>query len=258
MNKIVNSFYKYTDRLIEASHKKISKNLINVDDVAMEAAKRIEGHNFKTFEPFQIGDISKTPTLKKLNAERSFRDIFIDVTDKIEDYGRFDGNKGVISINESITNDFSFLLITLKHELRHAADWVYNNDNFGGDDITTDYTQVENYYNRPTEIKSFAGEVAEELFFEQIKPNEQNKIIEFLQNSEYSVMYENLKEESRKTFFQYVYSELHKFYQKQGSIDKNAKNLINLDFVTETVLDWFHENPNGKMIKIKDLVEGKT
>lgn len=108
---------------------------------------------------------------------------------------------------------------SVAHELRHAADYIFNSKNlkpagFGEDSYDLREVDPEKrnqkYINNPTELKSYAGEVALD-FYKAVggDPSLLNmeKVKEVLQNSR---IFKYVEDKNKRAFLQRAYSEFNK------------------------------------------------
>jgi hypothetical protein len=118
----------------------------------------------------------------------------------------------------------------VSHELRHAADYLLNKNNlesqgFGQDSFNPAIKDVKEqnhkYFNNPTEMKSYAGDVAKKLysFFEgDIGRFRDTGLLNHLLNKYKAWVY--LYPENKKKFLQRVYSEFQRMlYSGYGKED---------------------------------------
>lgn len=91
------------------------------------------------------------------------------------------------------------------HEFRHIVDFIYANAGHGKLDLMP--TSEEEYFNSDTEMKSYAGDIAQSIFREHGYMVENHNILEDLKKYP---AFNNLRLENKKKFMLRVYNELQK------------------------------------------------
>lgn len=134
----------------------------------------------------------------------------------------------ILTPEKNLNRPFIFSQIKgiVAHELRHAADFLFNEANkdkagFEGDSydpsISDTSVRETNYINNPTELKSWAGNLAEKMY------RKSNGNPDFFLNSdnlravlETDRAWKYVKSENRKSFLQRAYTEFQKMITRGG------------------------------------------
>lgn len=102
------------------------------------------------------------------------------------------------------------ILQTVEHELRHAADWAYQEAGAPGrffDEIAGDIDKIpgDKYYNIPTEIRSFAGNAAREIwrvYGKRWRNMDGAKLVEIASEKDPRMSLMRIDESNRRKFLQ--------------------------------------------------------
>lgn len=132
--------------------------------------------------PYRLADVFPVDFLQNPIANNLFKRIFLvwdpEMSDKAKGGFSWHRNQGLIRLNAKVifgesasySNAFHSILDVLSHEIRHAADWAYKGfeafETENPEEKRFQETITEEYVNSPTELKSWAGTVADRIFQE--------------------------------------------------------------------------------------------
>lgn len=250
------------------------------------------------FPPTKLGTMVQGPLLKTPEASRLFADVEVYLTDKFGSANPralawFSAQKGVVGVaveellhrtlkgkmRPKMSTLVEILQPLLAHELRHAADWAYKESTTPGkwkEENPThslqDPKREEKYINSPTELMSYAGNVADAVWnrwgpsYASLSGQD---LIETM-TSIYPEVMRNLRPENRKKFLERVVAELSKKQVKSASIrvcagkpkhcvDKGENFTYSADYETSPIGRGSHDQigrrglrPREEMAMVRD------